>query len=209
MSAEKTHPHGQFNTTHYYRSIIVDSSSSSSFSTLRCFPALSILFATNHESARSTPYDPDNFGPFMSVEFVLTKRLWISWLRQVHNFDVGMSRLQLGLLLWITISGYNCSFWGGLFLTMSYEVGSGEITIESWYLRFEYWWYMSANKTHPPEINTGQTHLCYTMLMLYYSLLLYLSISIVLLQHAPFRSVPDHSNWHCLGVYTPKRYRQL
>src|SRR6218665_1485389 len=24
-----------------------------------------------------------------------------------------------------------------------------------------------------------------------------------------FRSAPDHSNWHCVGVYTPKRYRQL
>ena len=26
---------------------------------------------------------------------------------------------------------------------------------------------------------------------------------------SPFRSAPDHSNWHCVGVYTPKRYRQL
>ena len=25
----------------------------------------------------------------------------------------------------------------------------------------------------------------------------------------PFRCAPDHSNWHCIGVYTPKRYRQL
>ena len=24
-----------------------------------------------------------------------------------------------------------------------------------------------------------------------------------------FRNSPDHSNWHCVGVYTPKRYRQL
>jgi len=23
------------------------------------------------------------------------------------------------------------------------------------------------------------------------------------------RGAPDHSNWHCVGVYTPKRYRQL
>jgi len=22
-------------------------------------------------------------------------------------------------------------------------------------------------------------------------------------------NAPDHSNWHCVGVYTPKRYRQL
>jgi len=28
-------------------------------------------------------------------------------------------------------------------------------------------------------------------------------------RHEPFRSAPDHSNWHCIGVYTPKRYRQL
>ena len=28
-------------------------------------------------------------------------------------------------------------------------------------------------------------------------------------QHEPFKSAPDNSNWHCVGVYTPKRYRQL
>ena len=27
--------------------------------------------------------------------------------------------------------------------------------------------------------------------------------------HEPFRSAPDHSNWHCIGVFTPKRYTQL
>src|SRR6218665_3376057 len=24
-----------------------------------------------------------------------------------------------------------------------------------------------------------------------------------------FRGAPDHSNWHCVRVYTPKRYRKL
>jgi len=28
-------------------------------------------------------------------------------------------------------------------------------------------------------------------------------------QHEPFRSAPDHSNWHCVGVYRLKRYREL
>ena len=28
-------------------------------------------------------------------------------------------------------------------------------------------------------------------------------------RHEPCRSAPDHSIWHCAGVYTPKHYRQL
>src|SRR6218665_3919460 len=45
-------------------------------------------------------------------------------------------------------------------------------------------------------------------------IVLYLSISIVLLTawlHEPFRSASDHSkrSRHCVGIYTPKHYRQL
>ena len=40
-------------------------------------------------------------------------------------------------------------------------------------------------------------------------IVLYLSISIALLTACAFQSAPDHSNLHGIGVYTPKRYRQL
>jgi len=29
------------------------------------------------------------------------------------------------------------------------------------------------------------------------------------MQHEPFRTATDHSDWHSVGVYSPKRYRQL
>ena len=41
-----------------------------------------------------------------------------------------------------------------------------------------------------------------------YCIVLHLSISIAL-PSSHSRSAPDHSNWCCVGVYTPQRYKNL
>src|SRR6218665_354668 len=47
------------------------------------------------------------------------------------------------------------------------------------------------------------------MILGFYCIALYCIYPFILRfsQHEPFRSVPDHSNRHCVGVYTSKHYR--